>query len=374
MIRLITLFFSLLLSTQVSASVVVLGPDLEPKTTSLDAVSLSDEGLLRLRIRSGPMIPLNNKQYVAKLVDGQSLVGTLLGAGKDGESIRLAFGYEQRAVVLPLDNLRSFTRVGYHLPGDAKDDTILFNTGETLVGFVDAIGENSIGFVIGDAEDPIQIPMTRVRGFSIANKPEPIKAKKGLARVLLRDGSSVYLRDASLKRATGQASAGLQGTLVFEPGTAPIILPLNEVHLIEPLSDQYALQPLTVFEMKLIDGGVVFGVPVPPSIKPDGSITLHAPTTIGFDVPKGAARLVFTAAIDLDEEIPNTRRAMAGCDLVVYEGDTRIAEVKLTHDGDPERINVALSGKPLRIALEPGINGPVLDRVRLTDAELLIKR
>lgn len=370
---LITALCSLLLCTPTLAQqVVVVGTDLEPKSTRLDSVSLSDPGLLRLRISSDPITPLNDKQYAAKLVDGQSLVGTLLGAGQDGESIRLAFGYEQRTVVLPLDELLSFARVGHSLPGDASDDTMLLATGETLVGFVDAISEKSIGFVVGDADDPIQIPMGRVRGFSIANKPEAIKMKKGLARVLLRGGSMLYLRDANIKRATAQAPAALEGTFILEPQTAPITLPLNHVQLIEPLSEQYALQALTETEMTTIAGGEVFGVAMPPTTTQDDSIRLHAPVTVGFDLPIGAERLAFTVAMDLDDSIPESRRAMAGCDLVVYDGKEVVAKHTLTPDGPAKRLNVPLTGGGLRIALKPGVNGPVLDRVIITQAELLV--
>lgn len=352
--------------------VVVVGMDLEPKTTSLDAVSLADEGLLQLRIHSGPITPLNDKQYVAKMVDGQVFVGTLLGAGKDGESIRLAFGYEQRTVVLALDDLLSFALVGHAVQGDANDDTLLLGTGETLVGFVDAIGEKSVAFVVGDADDPIDIPMDRVRGFSIANKPKPVKVEKGLARVLLRDGSSVYLRKARINRAADPAVGGVQGTFVAEPQTAPITLPMEYVQLIEPLSSQVALQPLTEIEMTTVAGGEVFGVAMRPSVSPDGAIRLHAPITLGFDVPDTARRLAFTVAMDLDETVPESRRPLAGCELVVYDGDEEIARHTLTPDGPAKRLNLPLAGGGLRIALENGVNGPVLDRVILTDGQLLV--
>lgn len=352
--------------------VVVVGPDLEPKTTSLDAVSLSDDGLLRLRINSGPIKPLNNKQYVAKMVDGQVFVGTLLGAGKDGESIRLAFGYEQRTVVLPLDDLLSFALVGHRVKGDANDDTLLLATGETLVGFVEAIGEKNIAFVVGDADDPIEIPMGRVRGFTIANKPKPVKVEQGLARVLLRDGSSVYLRKAKLKRATQKVAAGVQGTFVAEPETLPITLPMAYVQLIEPLSASFTLQGLNDVPMTTLEGGEVFGVAMPPRVMADGALRLHAPITLGFDLPKGASRLAFTVAMDLDDTIPESRRQMAGCDLMVYEGDRLLAKHSLLPDGPAKRLNLPLASGGLRIVLEPGVNGPVLDRVIITQAELLV--
>ena len=370
----IALICSLLLSTQAHGAqpAVLIGPDLEPKAVNLDEVSLADEGLIRLRLNSGLTAPLNDKQYVARLVDGQTLVGTLLGVGEGGESIRLAFGYEQRTVVLPLDELLSFTLVGHSLASDASDDMVLLATGEKLVGFVDSVGKDSIGFVVGDADDPIQIPMERIRGFSIANKPEPVKVRKGLVRVQLRGGSLLYLRDASMKRVEGKADRVLEGTFILEPETAPIALPLNYVQLIEPVSDRYALHSLTAFEMATVDGGEVFGVKMPPKAEGQGRIRLHAPTTLGFDLPKGASRVAFTAALDLGEDIPDARRKLAGCELIVYDGDERIGGCTLTHAGPPQRLNLPLTGGQLRIELDPGVNGPVLDRVVLTDAELLV--
>ncbi len=364
---------SVLLSIQALAQpAMVLGPDLEPKTVGLDTVSLSDDGLLRLRLSADPITPLNNKQYVARLVDGQVLVGTLMDAGKDGETIRLAMDYQQRSVAFPLDDLLSLALVGTSLVGDASDDTLLLATGETLIGFVDAIGEDGIGFVIGDAEDPIQIPMDRIRGFSIANKPQPVKAEKGLARVLLRGGSSLLLRDAALKRATKREGSSLSGTLTIGGESTTITMPLNEVHLIEPRSGRYVLERLADSAMTLISGGEVFSVKMPPRIDRDGSIHLHAPTTLGFDLSKGASRLAFMVAMDLDDTIPQTRRAMAGCELIVYDGDEVIARHTLTPDGPPKRLNVALAGGDLRIALQAGVNGPVLDRVVISQAELLV--
>ncbi|MFK7788882.1 MAG: hypothetical protein AB8C95_05220, partial [Phycisphaeraceae bacterium] len=93
---------------------------------------------------------------------------------------------------------------------------------------------------------------------------------------------------------------------------------------------------------------------------------------VRFDLPKGARRLAFTVAMDLDDTIPDSRRAMAGCELLIYVGDEVIAKHSLTPEGPPKRLNIALGRGELRIALEPGVNGPVLDRVIISQAELLL--
>lgn len=352
--------------------VVVLGPDLKPKTTSLEAVSLSDEKLLRLRVGFDAFKPLNDEQFVATLVDGQSLVGTLMAVGADGESIRMAFGYEQHTAVLSLDELVSIVRVGNRVIGDENDDTLLLATGETLVGFVDSVGADSVGFIVGDADDPIDIPLQRVLGFSIANKPKPIELSKGMVRVRLRDGSVLYLRHAEMSQAMDDQPAGLQGTMVLEPQTMAVTLPLDHIQFIEPMSSRHALWALADLKMNTIDGGEVFGVPAPPRFTVDGALKLHAPITVGLDLPKGASRLAMTVAMDLSDSLPEARRAMAGCELVVYQGDQPIARHALTPEGPAKRLNLPLAGGELRLGLEPGVNGPVLDRVIITDTQLLI--
>lgn len=362
-------------NARLAQQAVIIGPDLEPTSARLEDVSLSDEGLVRLRLRTEPVQPLNDKQYVARLTDGQTLIGTWLGAGDDGETLRLAFGYGQRSVLIPIDELLSFTRIGHHLKGDPNDDTILLATGETLVGFVDAIGETSIGFVVGDADDPIQIPWDRVHGFTIANKPQPVVAEQGMARVMLSDGTQLLLRQATLQHATQQDRARLKGTLTLNNQTHKLDLPINEVQFIEPLSDRYALRRLIETPMTVVDGGEVFGLAMPPYVTDDGALKLHAPATVRYELPQGARRIALSAAMDLDQSIPRDQRALAGCELVVYEGDTRIGGCTLAPDAPGHRLNLPLTGEgPLRIELDSGVNGPVLDRVRITDAELLISR
>lgn len=371
--HILILALSFVLSTPLSVhpqQVTVLGPDLKPRATTLDKVTLTDENLLRLILRAEPTQPLNNKQYVARLTNGQVLIGTFLGTDEDGESIRLAMGYGQRMVSFSLDDLLSFAIVGTPLNSDTNDDKLFLSTGETLVGFVDAINKDNISFVIGEADDPIQIPIDRLLGFTIANKSEPVKPEKGMARVMLRDGSLLLLRDTQLKLAT----ATLVGTQMLGPDSPTHRLPISEVKYIEPMSEGQAIRPLTEFPMSLVSGGEVFGVSMPPKYLPDGSINLHAPTVIGFDLPKGAVRLTLQAGLRLDESIPPSRRELAGCELVIMSDGKAISKHELKPGEPPVRVNIPLAPGTLELQIKPGVNGPVLDRVRITDAELLIQQ
>lgn len=378
---------------------VLLGPDLNPQSVALASynsngvqlynrvdkqpIPLSD--VLRLTLRTPTQEPnaprpnpIDDRAAIAQLVDGQALVGRLLGPGDDGESIRLELHQTQREVTVPLDNLMSLAlKPNVTLPtGDAdrEDDLLLLATGETLLGFVEAVDAEAVDFIVGDADDPIRIPLDRIDALAIANNLEPAQPTDGktLTRVTLEDGSTLLLRDAELVPALPDEAARLTGTSTLSMSLPVVSFDLKEVSIIEPVIKGRQLLPLTSLSRRVLAGGEVFGVPMPPSDLPDHQLRLHAPIDLSFELPDGATRLAFFAALRLDESIPNRRRDMAGCILVVYDGKNELSRTTLRPDTPPTRINAPLRGETLRLVLEPGINGPVLDRVTLFDAELLV--
>lgn len=396
---LITALCSLLLSTQAPCAqpAILLGPDLEPVSVQLKALSpeaivvvddqggvsaLKPEAVLRLTMSRVQRSTSDSKRSVLTLRDGQVLVGRLV-ASNDEEAVRLKLDNDRVAQV-PLDELLSLAvQAGAKAPLAEDDDALLLATGEVLLGFVETFSEDAVGFVVGDADDAIQIPLERIKALSIANKPTQPEAKPGTVRVTTSDGSVLLVQDATLSQAeNAEVLVGVTALPILSSRRADeglstaassrLALPMAQVASIEPVSTRVALVPLTDLDWQVTDGGEVFGVAMPPRIAPDGSVRMHAPVAVGFDLPEGASRLAFTIAMDLDETIPESRRQMAGCELIVYEGDNAIARHTLRPEGPPKRINVALSGGVLRIALASGVNGPVLDRVVLTDAELLV--
>lgn len=372
-------------SGAVAQQAVILGPDLDPvgvtlrsfsadKVEAIDwqgkALSLKTSEVLRVTYATLPEAWSDAASVKATLRDGQVLVGTLVESG-DEESLRLSLSVGPE-VEVSLDDLLSLAMDrDAQTPAVQEDDVILLATGETLIGFVETITHESVGFVVGDADDPIDIPLERVRALSVANKPEPADTSKDLVRVWLADDTAVLLQETSLDK----DQQTLNGSPVLEIKPGKLSLPMDRVVRIEPMLGRYALSAMSSAPMKLLAGGEVFGVKMPPRVASDGSIRLHAPTTAGFELPKGATRLAFTAELALDDpDLPPKRRAMAGCELVVYEGDAVIGQCKLEHDKAPTRLNLAVSGTDLRIEVRPGVNGPVLDRVRISAAEVLITR
>ena len=398
MTRIILVLSSLLLCTQTFAQPAVLvGPDLEPKPVTVETISsefvrvLDDQGkpvelpldqVLRLSFRANALVEVHRSSVTLTLRDGQVLVGRLMPSN-DEEAIRLKLD-DNRAVQVPLEDMMSVViESGAISPVAQEDDALLLATGEVLLGFVETFTEEAIGFVVGDADDAIEIPLKRIKALGIANKPEQIKTKPGTLRVTTIDDSVLLLEDAALLRNdTGDELVGVSTLPILSSRRADegistatssrLAIPLNQIVTIEPVSTQHGLTGLSEHGWRVIEGGVVFGVSMPPRKTDEGSIYLHAPVTLAFDLPKGANRLAFTVAMDFSEAIPEARRAMAGCELVVYQGDAELARHAIAPDTPAKRINLPLDGRDLRIALEPGVNGPVLDRVVITQAELLV--
>ena len=363
------------------------GPDLVPRVVQLisygptgamildetgQAVAVKPDQILRLTMSTQPTnIP--EDLAIFRLRDGQVLVGNWSGTGEEEDTFALSLNGSDRLDV-PIDDLLSVSLLPEktRANANAKEDLITLANGEVLTGFVQGIGAGKITIELEDLDEPIELPMERVHAVSIANRAKVIEPEPGLARVTLRSGSTLLLKDATMNRREQGHSIDGRSLLGFGPEIHRFNM--DQVQAIEPLSGgRYELAPLTVSRLSLIAGGEVFGVPMKPKAQADGSVSLHAPTTLGVDLPEGVSRLVFNAELYSEEDAPTPNYRMAGCELIVYEDDKRIGGCKLSPDDPTHRINVPLTSGELRIELNEGVNGPVLDRVRLTDAEILIR-
>ncbi|MEM6507833.1 MAG: hypothetical protein AAF711_20550, partial [Planctomycetota bacterium] len=323
---------------------ILLGSELEPVPVRLQALSpdsievidaegnkqiLQPEQALRLTLTGSTIAAPSQNQVRVVLRDGQAVVGYWGGAGADDESIFVGFGGTDQNIDLPLDEIMSITfRPGVPAPTTEEDDVLLLATGEKLVGFLEWIGAEALEFVVGDADDPIQIPLERVHAVSIANKPKTAEASRGMVRVTTVDGSVILLRSAELKRGVdGDALVGLSAMPIVGKPTdnqddAPraasrLTLPIKQAAVIEPVSGKRRLVSLADQDGQVVAGGEVFGVAMPPRVETDGTLRLHAPVTLGYALPERASRLVFSVAMDVDDTISESRRAMAGCELIV---------------------------------------------------------
>lgn len=322
--------------------------------------------------------------------DGQVIVGRagqgLVGVAGSSDVLRWRDADGMRAVEVSLDDLAWVTLLpGMEPPAvQPTDDVLLLPTGESLVGFVDAVEVGGVAFVIGETDTALTIEPTRVAGLWIAN---PMRAAPEPAVVLTTRSGSRWR--GALGRSGGAAAfstpmtqpvSGAEGLPVWQPvrlGEAdhagedwPVVTRLDL-----PWAGRRLL-PMADLPMEVVDGGAYFGVPAPPECRAGGAIALHAPITAAFDLPAAARRVVMTLELDRSDDLPEERYAWAGCVAVVRLGATELARVTIDAEQDTHRLNLALpsatGGRALTLALEEGVNGPVLDRVLLRDAEVLV--
>ena len=117
---------------------------------------------------------------------------------------------------------------------------------------------------------------------------------------------------------------------------------------------------------------------------------LHAPVTVAFALPAGSCRVTAEAALDLPADLPAGRGAWA--DVVVWLGEpvesaepvqsadaadimADVGRVRLMLSQPTGRFNVPLApGRSrLTLRLDPASNGPILDRVALRGARVLVE-
>ena len=180
-----TLFAILVAFSAMAQQATLLGPDLEPRAVivqsfSVDAIKVTDRQGSPLKIKHDQVLRLSfaNKakqvgtqaRVTVALRDGQVLVGKLVPSG-DEEAVRLKLD-ENRSAQISLDQMLSLSLDrDTKLPTAKEDDVLRLATGEVLTGFIETINDKTVGFVVGDADDAIQIPLQLIKALAIANKP-----------------------------------------------------------------------------------------------------------------------------------------------------------------------------------------------------------
>jgi len=303
---------------------------------------------------------------MVELTDGQALTGQWAGANESGNALR----WEHPAlgvVDLPLTSIGRVRLADRPAPmPDAEvGDVVVLSNGDRLTGFVESVGADAITITPADADAPIDLPADRLAGLSLANPPAAASAAPYL--LVLDDGSRIAATDLTW----------LEQTLTFTPALARdagrgLTLPAERLVRIDAAGSGRVLRPLATAPMALTAGGEVFGVPYPP--RADGeTITLHAPATVRFTLPDGAQRLAATVRLDLPAALSEDRRRLADCTLRIDHGQAQPTVIELSAEQPESRLNLPLTGGTLQITAAEGEFGPILDRIALTDALMLVE-
>lgn len=293
------------------------------------------------------------------LVDGQRLQGAWK-ASQGQDQVLVVQHAELGELLLPLERISAIALGKATVPAGAvpSKDTVKLASGEALAGFVTGMSPEGVRLQLEGQKEDTTLPRARVRSIALANPRQ--QRPQGSVMLTLADGSRV------LGRTLTAAGAGASLDLLLT--TKPVQLPLARVHRVELASQAGSLQSLTELEMQVISGGEVFGLPKPPRVE-QGQLLLHAPVQVSWKLPAGARRLAFHAALDLEGSPAD---AWADVVLIVRMDQQELARERL-HAARPEAaLNLPVSGQQLTLELDPGVNGPVMDRVKLTDAVILL--
>ena len=324
--------------------------------------------LVQLRVIDGQSAVDSPIYPCVNLTDGQRYTGQWIGAAPDGSSLR--WHNDLVGVMsIPLDEIRSV--VWQHAGSasssntDTATDTIVLSNGDTMTGFVSALSDQGVRLIPDQAANEVTIPFSRIARLSMAN---PNRDAVGSPYWLtLIDGTRTRADELSI--IDDQAS-----WLTTPPGGSPteIQTPVTDLVRIDFGAGGWRLIELNELPMQTVSDQSVFGMAMPVRVQ-DGSIRAHAPAEIVFDLPDGAIRFAAVAELDTTD-MPVPRRDWADFDIVVYGGDEAVGRGHVTGNQPISTLNMPISASTLKIRLEPGVNGPILDRLRLRNPVILTRQ
>ncbi len=185
-------------------------------------------------------------------------------------------------------------------------------------------------------------------------------------RLTLTDGTRVWADRL-------QISGGFVSCRVIPPGgvVVDIQAPVAELARIDFWAGGLRLIDLTELPMRTVDEAGVFGLPIPVRVS-GRSIRMHAPGSVVFKLPQGAERFAAVAELDTDNA-PVHIADWSDFQVVVSAENTPTERFDVTGSAPLIRINLPVAGSGLTIRLDPGVNGPILDRLLLRDAVILVR-
>jgi hypothetical protein len=311
--------------------------------------SIDSHTAVRIELERQPTVEDADTQWLLRLVDGQLLRGAMEGVSADG---KLRWATRDLGVVeVSLDDVFAFDLARGEPQTSAQvgdSDLIVLANGDRLNGFIESINEQ--GLTLSRDEQEVELPWSSIGSVTLAN---PVSE---------RSGTWLTLTWGSRIRVEGLHVAG--GQVTGKALDRAVTVPLKAVRTFD-FAEHHRIVPLGEMAHKVVAGGTVFGVEHPPAIAPE-AIALHAPVTLRFELPPGATQ--FAAAASLDREGLD----WADLVLIVSDGRGELFRQRLYGQAPDAAINVQLRDRTLTIQLDDGAQGPIRDRLYLTEPQVLI--
>ena len=305
------------------------------------------------------------------LIDGQRIVGAWLGADEDGQVLRFRHAV-LGPINVPLDRIRYFVPSGRATPtgGSVSElaavDQVRLVNGDVLEGFVASVHTSLVRMRLAGGAEPVDLPFARVRSVRLANDAQP--QPTAVDRLILRDGSCVYVSRLRIESDNQLTFSRADGSEPRPPDTS---IDLSRVSQIDLGRSGLQLVDLLELPRRVVAGGEVFGVPMPPRVL-DEALWLHAPVTVRFDLPAAAVRF----AVQVEIQTGRDDDMSPWSDLIVHVAvDGKAQAHTRLHAGVPSvALGGSAEGRSLTIELDPGLYGPVMDRILLRRAAILVVR
>lgn len=328
------------------------------------------------RVASAAVPPAEGAVLV--LTDGQRIAGRWAGAvdaadaGEAEPGEMLAWRHPTvGTVTVPLDRVRGWgaaepvtaASAEAERDGPPTQDRAVLTNGDVIGGFVVAVTEAGVSIQPDGADEPIDLAAERVAKVMLANPDAPRDREHHT--LVLHDGSALEVSGLTLRRETFSFRS------VLAESEADHELEAARVARVDFTGTGRRLVPL-IGQPRQVSGGEVFGVTMRPWIE-NGTLRLHAPVRVTFDLPSGATRVAGIAELATGPDAPPELLDWANFELRIDVGDDQPVRHHLHGENPAAALNLPISGRHLEIELIDGPNGPVLDRMRLRHAVVLIE-
>ena len=368
----------------------VIGPDLQPQRINIQGLR---DGKLSYfdaerRLRTGELTafvqirdlpgsatggdeasPAAGSRAYVELLDDQRLFGKWSGAADNGQSLLWTHPLMGQVPIALEDivaiSLGAGDAVWQPSLQTSAGDVVVLANGDSLAGFVVSLRDDAIELQLQQSGPTVLLPLSRIASIRLGNPP-PTDAPAAPR------GHLLWLRDAS--RVRGRSLTMARDTLSYRPllgsgaqGGDRVEVSLGQVARVDLTSPRGRLVDLVRLKMTTVSGGEVFGLAIPPRVEA-GSVYLHAPVVVRFDLPAGSAR--FAAVAELADAGRASAEALAWADMdLIVRVDSKIVATAHLNAAQPRiALNVAAAGQALTIELDQAANGPIRDRLRLRDA------
>ncbi|WP_428387741.1 hypothetical protein [Mucisphaera sp.] len=335
---------------------------LDPDTADTNTIATTDT--IRLTRQFPETSTAQPSAPTITLDDGQHLTAPWR---PDAEGQTFSIDHPQLGrLTIPLDRIATITWPPNTLQAtppqtnDARSDRIQLTNGDQLQATLLALFDQSARLLLPGNPQPIDLPLSSIHAIQRAHEPATTTRAD---RLTLATGEVIDAARVSFQQNTWTLSPTL--------ALSPVQLPAAAINQLELRRNGLRLTPLLQQPLQINQPTVVFGVPMPPRQTSD-TLAIHAPADIAFDLPPTAAAI--SLELQLDPSIPAHDRHWPSMIATVSTQASTATQITLD-DANPKTVitlPVSIPNAQLRLTLDPHTRGPVLDRLQIRNAVILL--